>query len=479
MIPLFFQDNPRAGLNSLDDFVIMMYIIYTNKGTMEKVAVISRDPSFRRELASLLPGEFGADISEAHIRDRIVFIDIDTVRPGVIRELVERNLVVAVTRGKETAQVMEAAASGAFGTLRRPLDSKTLSRVVGELSDLRGELRKTVKISPPPPSAATCVIVGHSPVIREVCQKLARLSQADVPVLITGETGTGKELVAESIAQLSSRFGKPFVVVNCAAMPEALLESELFGFEKGAFTGAVAAKEGILRIADGGCVFFDEIGELPLQLQGKLLRFLQTQAFYPIGSTREVQVDVRVISATNRDLSAMVREGRFREDLYHRLRVGTIHVPPLRERKNDILPLVHFFLDRHHRTGPRPVLGFTRDFLGRLIAYDWPGNIRELENTIRSAIALSKTPFLTTMEIQELGLRSTARKYGAEGFAAEIIQFAKAGMEKKEPGLYEKIHSEVDRHLIGYVLSAVRENQSEAARVLGINRLTLRKRLGI
>ena len=175
----------------------------------------------------------------------------------------------------------------------------------------------------------------------DVCKKISRLAQVDTPVLVTGETGTGKELVAEAVAQLSSRFGKPFVVVNCAAVPETLLESELFGFEKGSFTGAVSAKEGILKIADEGCVFLDEVGELPLSLQAKLLRFLQTQTFYPLGSTKEVQVNVRVISATNRDLSVMVKEGKFREDLYHRLSVTKIHIPPLRERNEDIPPLLH------------------------------------------------------------------------------------------------------------------------------------------
>src|SRR5512139_1633403 len=208
---------------------------------------------------------------------------------------------------------MEATTYGAYETLHRPVLEGAVHLLLQEIRDLKREIGNaiSVKISSLVP---TCAIVGHSPVIMAACKKLARLSMVEAPVLITGETGTGKELIAESIAQLSSRFGKPFVVVNCAAVPEPLLESELFGFERGSFTGAVASKEGMLKIADGGTVFFDEVGEFPLPLQGKLLRFLQTQTFYPIGSTREVQVDVRVISATNRDLAAMVREGKFRED---------------------------------------------------------------------------------------------------------------------------------------------------------------------
>jgi transcriptional regulator with PAS, ATPase and Fis domain len=313
----------------------------------------------------------------------------------------------------------------------------------------------------------------------DVCKKLARLSQVETPVLITGETGTGKELIAETIAQLSSRFGKPFVVVNCAAVPETLLESELFGFEKGSFTGAVAAKEGMLKIADEGCVFFDEVGELPLSLQGKLLRFLQTQTFYPLGGVRDIQVNVRVISATNRNVSAMVKEGKFREDLYHRLRVTSIHIPPLHERKKDILPLVHFFVNRYRHTGPRPIKGITKAFLRKLIAYDWPGNIRELENIIRSAIALSKTEYLTTYELGELEERPAAQKKTAtsETLGSVIIPIVKEAIARKEQGIYEKIHHEVDKPLFEYILSHTKENQSEAARILGINRLTLRKKL--
>jgi len=286
--------------------------------------------------------------------------------------------------------------------------------------------------------------------------------------------------VAEAFAQLSSRFGKPFVVINSAAVPETLQESELFGYEKGAFTGASTSKDGMLKTADSGCVFFDEVGELPLPLQGKLLRFLQTQTFYPVGSTKEVQVNVRVISATNRDLPAMVREGKFREDLYHRLRVAAIHVPPLRERKIDIPPLVQCLFYRHSHTAQKPIKGITKAFLDRLLAYEWPGNIRELENTLRSAIALCKTDYLTTHELRDLGAHVITKPGAghADALAAAVISYVKESLEKKERNLYEKLHDEVDRPALKYVLAYTKENQSEAARLLGINRLTLRKKLG-
>jgi DNA-binding NtrC family response regulator len=240
-------------------------------------------------------------------------------------------------------------------------------------------------------------------------------------------------------------------------------------------------KEGMLKTADNGCVFFDEVGELPLALQGKLLRFLQTQAFYPVGSTKEVQVNVRVISATNRDLAAMVREGKFREDLYHRLRVASIHVPPLRERKNDIIPLVQCLFYRHAHTAQKPIRGVTKAFLERLIDYNWPGNIRELENTIRSGIALCKTHYLTTRELADLGAQSLARSEAghAGALGAALIPYVKEGLDRRVKHFYNKIHEEVDRHVLEYALSHSGENQSEAARLLGISRLTLRKKLGM
>ena len=400
-----------------------------------------------------------------------------------IREYAGKTFVIAITEQERTGPVMEAATFGAYEIMRRPLRKERIERVLAELAgpaagNARMPSRSTRTCIAP---AATCVIVGRSTLVMSLCEKVARIAQVEVPVLVTGETGTGKELVAEAIAQLSSRFGKPFVVINSAAVPEALLESELFGYERGAFTGAVASKEGMLRTADGGCVFFDEVGELPLPLQGKLLRFLQTQSFYPVGSTKEVQVNVRVISATNRDLAAMVREGKFREDLYHRLRVAAIHVPPLRERKKDIVPLVQCLFYRHAHTAQKPIKGVTKAFLDRLLTYDWPGNIRELENTLRSAIALSKTDFLTTRELKDLGEHSLAKPGTgfSDALAAALIPYVRESLERKEKNIYEKIHSEVDKHVLEYFLSHTRDNQSEAARLLGINRLTLRKKLGI
>ncbi len=448
---------------------------------IKELVLLTDDKNLEQELLKALPQGHGLSMKLPGKSSAVVFVDLDTMKAGPIRQLSDQNLVIAVTRDRSASPVMEAAALGAYELIQRPFRTEKITRLLQELHSFSEELRHFHTIDVPPPSSSTSVIVGHSSEVLEVCKKLARLSQVDVPVLITGETGTGKELFAESIVQLSSRFGKPFVVVNCAAIPENLLESELFGYERGSFTGAVAPKEGILKIADEGCVFLDEVGELPLSLQAKLLRFLQTQAFYPLGSIREVQVNVRVISATNRDLSSMVKEGRFREDLYHRLGVTTIHSPELRKRKKDILHLVNFFVNRYRHTAPREIRGVTNAFMKKLNSYDWPGNIRELENTIRSAIALSKTHYLTTYELTELHSHSLKRKESVftEELSSVLIPFVRQAIDQGRKNIYEQILREVDKSVLDFVLSYVRENQSEAARILGINRLTLRKKLAI
>ncbi len=457
---------------------------------MDKVLLITNDKSgsVSKELVRALPAGYRL----AHAEPGAVFsgddlacliFDMDSVDVQSIKQYTRKGLVLAITGQEQTGHVMAAAMSGAYEIMRKPLDKQKLNRVLDELRALMRELDGAVDIvreALAPPDE--CVIIGRSTLAMDLCEKVARVAQVDVPVLVTGETGTGKELMAQSIAQLSSRSGKPFVVINAAAVPEALLESELFGHERGAFTGAVSSTEGMLKTANNGCVFFDEIGEFPLHLQGKLLRFLQTQTFYPVGSNREVRVNVRVISATNRDLTSMVREGRFREDLYHRLRVAEVHVPPLRERKKDINPLVQSLFHRHAKTAQKPIHGVTKAFLEKLHSYDWPGNIRELENTIRSAIAVCKTDYLTTHELRDLGDGTIARQTGAgspDTLADAVVPMVKNALDKGESNIYDKIHADVDRHILDYLMSRTNDNQTEAARLLGINRLTLRKKLGL
>jgi two-component system response regulator HydG len=249
-------------------------------------------------------------------------------------------------------------------------------------------------------------IVGQSPAIGKLLQMIARVAPQDTSVLILGESGTGKELVARALHQQSPRSVKPFMAINCAALTETLLESELFGHEKGAFTGAVAQKRGKLEVAEGGTVFLDEIGELAQQLQAKLLRVLQQREFERVGGTRTLKLDVRLIAATNRDLSSEARRGAFREDLYHRLNVVALRVPPLRDRPDDILALSRYFLERAAAKCRRRVSGIAPEAERYLMTYSWPGNVRELENAIERAVVLGQSDVLLPEDLPETILES-------------------------------------------------------------------------
>ena len=244
-------------------------------------------------------------------------------------------------------------------------------------------------------------IAGESPAIRKLLRMIARVAPQETSVLVLGESGTGKELVARALHRLSPRAGRPFVAINCAALADSLLESELFGYEKGAFTGAVAQKKGKLEVAEGGTVFLDEIGELAPLLQAKLLRVLQQREFERVGGTRTAKLDIRVITATNRDLAAEVRTGKFREDLYHRLNVVALHVPALRERPGDVLPLARLFLERAAARCGRDVVDLSPEAERCLTAYAWPGNVRELENAIERAVVLGESEMVEAEDLPE------------------------------------------------------------------------------
>jgi Nif-specific regulatory protein len=284
--------------------------------------------------------------------------------------------------------------------------------------------------------------------MRRIYELVAKVAQSDATVLITGETGTGKELVARAVHFNGARAKRPFVAINCAALTETLLETELFGHERGAFTGAVAQKKGKLEVADGGTVFLDEVGELAATLQSKLLRALELREFERVGGTRPVHVDIRVISATNRSLSDDVAAGRFRSDLYHRLHVVEIHVPPLRERREDIAALASHFVERFGRKSVRPVRGIAPEALKYLTAHHWPGNVRELENTIERAIVLGASDHIMRDDLPD-----------------EMLQL--------HPGVESpRFHEAVRQAKMDVILEAFHEahrSYTEAARLLGLH----------
>jgi transcriptional regulator with GAF, ATPase, and Fis domain len=292
-------------------------------------------------------------------------------------------------------------------------------------------------------------VLGTSPRIREIFDLLAMVAPSEATVLLLGETGTGKELVAQAIHRNSLRAAGPFVVVNCAALPETLLESELFGHERGAFTGATNRKEGRFVLAHHGTLFLDEVGELSLPIQAKLLRVLQAREFEPLGSTHTVKVDVRIITATNQNLEKMVREGRFRDDLFYRLNVFPVMLPPLRERQEDLPALAAFFLTKFSEKNRREGIVFAPEVLGALRGYPWPGNIRELENVIERAVILCRGTVLTLEN-----LPAAMQQRG--GFSS--------GGEEQELEL-----PELERQLISRTLARVAGQRQQAAEILGIS----------
>jgi transcriptional regulator with GAF, ATPase, and Fis domain len=292
-------------------------------------------------------------------------------------------------------------------------------------------------------------VAGSSPRIQEIFQLLSMVAPSEATVLLLGETGTGKELVAQAIHRNSSRAAGPFVVVNCATLPETLLESELFGHERGSFTGATVRKEGRFLVAQRGTVFLDEIGELTLPIQAKILRVLQAREFEPVGSNRTQKVDVRIITATNRDLEKMVREGRFRDDLYYRLNVFQLVMPPLRERLEDLPVLADFFLKRYGERNRRGVLSLAPETLQAFRHYSWPGNIRELENVIERGVIVCQGDVLTLGDLPP-ALQSR-------------LGWPAAGGET-EPGL-----PELEQQLIIRTLERVAGQRVQAAEILGIS----------
>ena len=292
-------------------------------------------------------------------------------------------------------------------------------------------------------------IIAKSSKMQRVIEVIKVVAKSNATILITGESGTGKELVARAIHSQSDRRGKPFVAVSCAALPESLLESELFGHEKGSFTGAYAQKKGKFEFANGGTLFLDEIGEMSANIQVHLLRVLEEKEFTRVGGNEPIKVDVRVISATNKDLRKAIEKQEFREDLYYRLNVVNIELPPLRERKEDIPLLAEHFLRKFAAENRKKVTEFSPEVIGSLLAYDWPGNIRELENAVERAIILSRDSFITIADLPQENV--------------SLVGSASTGRNLKE---VEKIH-------ILNVLRETGENYSEAARILGVSRMTL------
>jgi len=462
---------------------------------MSKILIIDDDDQLRKSFEKLLfeegytvtsaaSGETGLEIIQ-RISPDLVIVDIRL--PGIsgletyraIRELNPKLPVIIMTAYGTTETAIEATKMGAFDYILKPFDVPEMLAVIKQALEAGRFMRSPVKMNVKPGDISLEAIVGRSKPMQEVYKAIGRVATADATVLIRGESGTGKELVARAIYQHSLRADKPFLVINCVAIPENLLESELFGYEKGAFTGAVHRRVGKIEQANGGTVLLDEIGDMPFSIQAKILRLLQEKSIERLGGRQTIPVDVRIIAATNRDLETSLAEARFREDLYYRLKVVTVSLPPLRERREDIALLTDYFLARFsselgiNNPGINPDAGTT------LESYDWPGNVRELANTIHKALIFSRgAPIQQEDIIQARGDEPVLKESGWVAQEDLIRQWLrKSIMSKGERNTFEALMDRYASILISEALNLTDGNRSQAARLLGLSRPTLHSKI--
>jgi two-component system nitrogen regulation response regulator GlnG len=383
--------------------------------------------------------------------------------------------VIFITAHGTTQTAIEAMKRGAFDYLIKPLDLERLSQVI-ERAFEAARLMKVPAVLPAEDIGDQ--IVGRTAVMQEMSKTIGRVAPQDVNVLIVGESGTGKELVARALYSHSRRADKPFLAVNCAAIPEQLLESELFGHEVGAFTGAVRRRIGKFEQCGEGTLFLDEIGDMPPALQAKILRILQDQTFERVGGNETIQAHVRVLAATNQDLPRLITEGRFRKDLYYRLNAVTIQVPPLRQRLEDVAELAHYFLFRFDRELHMDLRGFAPEVLEIFQSYAWPGNVRELQGAVKQAM-LNASGHLIVPEFLPESLRQPPPPAPtlANGDAFDLAALVDAMLRNPEGQVHEKVIAAVERVLFEKVLQYTHGNQGKASELLGLNRSTLRHRL--
>lgn len=372
--------------------------------------------------------------------------------------------VIVMTAHASIQAAVEAMKEGAYDFLTKPLDNDHLLIVIRKALE-RDTLRRHVAYLRSEVDGRYANIVGNSPLVRSVVEAAQRAAKSDAGVLLLGESGTGKELFARSIHQWSPRSAMPLIVINCVALTETLLENELFGHERGAFTGADRQQKGKLEMADGGTVFLDEIGDMPLTLQAKLLRVLQDREFQRVGGSKTVSVNIRIIAATNKDLRQAVKAGQFREDLYFRLNVVTLTLPPLRERQGDVPSLAQFFLERHTRDAKRPGMVLSTAALEALTRYPWPGNIRELDNVIARAVVLSPKDTIEPDMLALLSDDADLRRHDNDSLLPYLDLPYHESMEQ---------HS---RYIITRAMERAEGNQTKAAESLKLQRTYLARLL--
>jgi nitrogen regulation protein NR(I) len=459
------------------------------------VLIVDDEVNIRRVLAAMLKRE-GYEVTTAENGEQALGVLHKTPVHVVVTDLVMPRIggmellrrvsgdfpdvpVIVITAHGSVDSAVAALKAGAFDYITKPFEQEDLKKVIAKAARAHDLERQNVHANftdgdrPP--------LVGDSPAMKAIYDMVAKVADSPSTVLITGESGTGKELIAKALHRGSSRRDKPLIKVNCAAIPKDLVESELFGYERGAFTGAVSSKPGRFELADGGTLFLDEIGEVPVEMQVKLLRALQESEFERVGGIKTLSVDVRLIAATNRDLKSLIADGRFREDLYYRLAVVPIALPPLRERREDIPLLVRHFIQKYDERLGKRVEGIEDEALQLLLAYTWPGNIRELENLMERSVLFADGPL-----IQASALPDSLRERGpipptpiaAMGPLGAIA--APSGASMKE--IVRHAQAELERELISRALEETGGNVTRAAKRLQISRKSLQvkmKELGL
>jgi two-component system nitrogen regulation response regulator GlnG len=439
----------------------------------------------------VLQAEGGDEALNCLTRNQVDLAFVDLRMPGLdglavltrAREAGVGTPIVIITAHTTMANAIEAMKQGAYDYVTKPFDidevlaltqrALEMGRLSSNLHRLEREIRGRFEFG--------VAIVGRSSAMQEIYKTIGRVAQTDATVLIQGESGTGKELIAKVLHYHSNRWAGPFVALNCAAIPRDLLESELFGHERGAFTGASEQRPGKFELAQAGSLFLDEVADMPLELQAKLLRVLQEREVTRIGGREAIAVDCRIVAATNRSLDQAIRQHRLREDLFYRLNVVPLLVPPLRDRRGDIPELIDFFLDKINREMGRSITAISSEARDLLVRHDWPGNVRELENTLVRAAVLAAGPTLMPADLM-LASREIAPAAYDDLSLEDVVRlklkeyFRRSG-DSDPSDLHSMIMERVERPLIELVLERTHGNQLRAAAVLGINRNTLRKKM--
>ncbi len=441
----------------------------------KKILIVDDEPAMRKNIVDLLSARGARPIQAENAEDAllqikieqpdIVLLDINLPgRDGLstlseIKRILPDLPVIIFTAFGTSQRAIKAMKAGAYDYIEKPFELDEFLLIIQralDFSELVGEVKELRNIVATKTSGEEELLIGSSKQMREIFKIIGRVSQTDATVLIQGESGTGKELIADAIQQHSLRSNKPYIKVNCGGLSESLLESEIFGHEKGAFTGAISQRQGRFELANGGTIFLDEVNNMPQALQVKLLRLLQHQAFYRVGGEDPIKVDVRIIAASNKDVESEVNAGKFREDLYYRLNVVQINLPPLRERKEDIPLLVWHFLKKF---GKRKDFVVPAEEMEKLMNYNWPGNVRELENVIQRTVVMARENVLTVGPL------------GSDLKGEEILSYI-AGELKKGIG-FKAIVANVEKELILSALNNTGWNRTKAAKFLKIHRRLL------